>query len=93
MSAPTLAPEVRVLRAQVCPLCGTWWGPVPSRRVALPLWGELVDEPAHQRTQGQRGEELPLLYQYVCLDRLGASVGSKQGVYNALLKLARERYP
>mgnify|MGYP001566350881 FL=1 len=55
----------------------------------------LVHEAVHLRTAAQfphGDEELPMLYQYVCLDRLGASVESKQNVYNAIQKMAVERY-
>jgi len=43
----------------------------------------IVHEAAHLKWRTS-GEELPLLYQYVCLDRLGASWWEKSIVYERL---------
>lgn len=52
----------------------------------------LVHEATHKRLPDDADHELPDLYQYVCLDRLGASRESKQRVYDAINKTAREKY-
>lgn len=51
----------------------------------------LAHEAQHVRLR-TAGHELPHLYQYVCLDRLGATGGMKQVVYDRLLSgLPQER--
>ena len=52
----------------------------------------LVHEGEHLRLTPDPDHELPDLYQYVCLDRLGASAPSKQTVYDAIYKTAMEKY-
>lgn len=48
----------------------------------------LSHEAQHVRLR-TASEEVPLLYQYVCLERLGASQGLKDDVYRQLLDLNR----